>query len=62
MTRDPKIDPQPFDELRAGGLIRRVVKREGVKIFVEGPRTRYWMSVDRWQEWCEKSGAKASEK
>jgi hypothetical protein len=32
MTRDPRSDPQPGDELRGAGQIRRVVKREGEKV------------------------------
>jgi hypothetical protein len=61
MTRDPRTDPQPGDELRDTGQIRRVVKREGERILVEGPRTRYWMRLDRWRRWCEKSGAGVAE-
>ncbi len=36
---DPRSDPQPGDELRDTGQIRRVVKREGDRVLVEGPRT-----------------------
>jgi hypothetical protein len=61
MTRDPRTDPQPGDELRGNGQIRRVVIREGNRLLVEGPRTRYWMRLDRWQEWCEKSRAEAAQ-
>lgn len=59
MTRDPRIDPQPGDELRGNGQIRCVVKREGDRVSIEGPGTRYWMRLDRWQAWCEKSSAVA---
>ena len=57
-TRDPRIDPQPGDEVRDIGIIRRVVRREGEKLLIQGLRT-YWMRVDTWQKWCEQSGAEA---
>lgn len=60
MTRDPRSDPQPGDEMRGGCYIRKVVRREGDKVLIEGFNGRYWMRVDRWQEWCEKSGAEAA--
>src|SRR6185312_5179657 len=29
ITRDPRVDPQRGDEVRCGGLLRRVIRREG---------------------------------
>jgi hypothetical protein len=57
MTRDPRIDPRPGDELRAGAIRRRVVKREGGELLIQSEHTRYWVRMDRWQRWCEKGGA-----
>jgi hypothetical protein len=62
MTRDPLSDPQPGDELQSNGVIRGVFKREGEKLLIDGPRTRYWMRVDHWREWCNNSRAEASQK
>jgi hypothetical protein len=59
-ARDPRIDPQPGDELRVGAVIRRVIERAGEKVLVEGWGQRYWMQVKTWQKWCEQSGAKAA--
>jgi len=43
MTRDPRTDPQPGDEVRdSSGELRRAVKREGDKVLVEGWGKRYW--------------------
>jgi len=53
MTRDPRTDPQPGDEVRdSSGELRRAVKREGDKVLVEGWGKRYWIRVDQWREWC----------
>jgi hypothetical protein len=52
--RDPRINPQPGDELRAGALIRRVIERAGEKLLVEGWGQRYWMPLKTWQRWSEK--------
>jgi hypothetical protein len=57
MTRDPRTDPQPGDEVRVDDLIRNVIARDGERVFVHGPRTHYWMRLGRWQKWCEKSWA-----
>ncbi len=62
MTRDPRTDPQPGDELRGDGVSRRVFQRNGERVLIVGPGTRYWMRLDRWQAWCEKSRAEVSEK
>jgi hypothetical protein len=60
MTRDPQIDPQQGDELRAGARIRRVIERAEDRLLVEGWGQRYWMPVKTWQRWCEKTGAAVS--
>jgi hypothetical protein len=60
MTSDPISDPQPGDEMRGGCYIRKVIRREGDKVLIEGWKTHYWMRVDRWREWCEKNGAQAA--
>jgi hypothetical protein len=57
MTRDPRIDPQPGDEVRVGPYMRRVLKREGAKLRITTDLTEYWMRVDTWRKWCELSGA-----
>jgi hypothetical protein len=57
-TRDPRIDPQPGDEVRNGDVIRRVIERNGEKLLVEGWGQRYWIKVQTWQEWCEQSRRK----
>ena len=57
MTRDPRTDPQPGDELRSGTIMRRVVKREDGELLIQSEHTRYWVRVDRWQRWCEQGGA-----
>lgn len=59
MTHDRRIDPQPGDEVRGSAIMRHVLKREGGDLLIESEHTRYWMRLDRWQEWCEKSGAVA---
>ena len=60
MTRDPRSDPQPGDEFRRDGQPRQVIQRDGDRILVDAGRTRYWMRVDRWREWCQKNGAEAA--
>jgi hypothetical protein len=61
MTRDPRTDPQPGDEVRIdGSIVRRVLKREGSKLLIENFGTgfnHFWVRVDTWQKWCETSGA-----
>ena len=54
---DPRIDPKAGDEVRVDNAIRRVIERDGERVFVSGARTHYWMHVDRWQEWCKYSDA-----
>ena len=59
-TRDPRIDPQPGDELRTGPIMRRVINREGGKLLIQSEHKRYWMKVDSWQKWCEQSGTEVT--
>jgi hypothetical protein len=35
-ARDPRVDPQPGDEVRNGAVIRRVIRRDGEKLLVDG--------------------------
>jgi hypothetical protein len=57
-ARDPRIDPQPGDEVRSGPYMRRVLKREGARVRIATDITLFWMHLDTWQKWCEeKSGA-----
>ena len=49
--RDPRTDPQPGDEVRVGNVIRRVIERDGERVFIHALRTHYWMRMDRWQQW-----------
>ena len=56
-TRNPRIDPQPGDEVRNGTIMRRVIKRDGRELLIQTEHTRYWVRVDRWQRWCEQGGA-----
>jgi hypothetical protein len=57
VSRDPRIDPQPGDELRIGAVIRRVIEREGKELLIQAEDARYWVRVDRWQRWCQLGGA-----
>lgn len=54
-TRDPKIDPQPGDELRRGGNIRRVIRREVELVYCRDGAMSYRIKLKRWQEWCGRS-------
>jgi hypothetical protein len=59
MTRDPRFDPQAGDTLRAGAVVRSVLKREDDKLLIENFATgfnHFWMRVDTWQKWCEQRG------
>jgi hypothetical protein len=62
MTRDPRTDPQQGDELRGADFMRRVIRRKGDMLLIHSGKKRYHMRVDRWREWCEKSGAEAGGK
>ena len=45
MTRDPRSDPQPGDELRGGGYMPRVLAREGGMLKIKAGWLRYWDAV-----------------
>lgn len=52
MTRDPRIDPQPGDELRGrGGQTRRVIHRDGDNLWCQDGSMRYKTTVQRWRAW-----------
>jgi hypothetical protein len=36
-----------------------VIRRQGNRLLIDNAQARYWMRVDHWQEWCEKSGAES---
>jgi hypothetical protein len=55
--RDPRIDPRPGDIFRGGGVVRRVLKREGARVLVSSGLTHYWMRLDSSQKWCQERGA-----
>ena len=50
MVRNPRIDPQPGDELRFGGLIRQVVRREGRMLWCHSGGLPYPMTLLLWQK------------
>ncbi len=56
-ARDPRIDPQPGDELRDGANVRCVLQREGDVLWCLVGLVRYQTSLARWQQWCEHTGA-----
>jgi hypothetical protein len=52
MTRDPRTDPQPADELRGlGGQTRRVIRRDGDNLWCQDGPMRYKTTVQRWRAW-----------
>lgn len=55
ITRNPAEDPQIGDIATAGQVTRRVLEVERGKLFVQTLRTRYWMNLQTWREWCRKS-------
>jgi hypothetical protein len=58
MTRDPRFDPQPGDEVRGvDGQLRRVLRREGDNLWCQDGAVRYQTTVERWQKWCEQNNA-----
>jgi hypothetical protein len=59
MTRDPRSDPQPGDELRVSGQLRTVMRREGDELWCQDGAIRYRTTVERWRQWCEEGGAQA---
>ncbi len=62
MTRDPRLDPQPGDEVFAPamGASRTVTERQGgdVRYIKEqhGKRSRHLCWITTWQDWCTKYG------
>ena len=59
-TRDPRIDPQPGDEVRIDGVIRRVVRLDDGIVWCQSGNRRYQMLLSRWQKWCETYGEVAA--
>jgi hypothetical protein len=55
-TRNPRIDPQPGDELRIDGLPRRVVRVDDGIVWCQSGNRRHQMLLTRWQKWCEAYG------
>ena len=50
-ARDPRIDPQPGDELRGfDGQIRKVIRRDGDALLCEDGAIRYKTTLQRWRE------------
>ena len=58
MTRDPRTDPQPGDVIEGGTQKLLVLKRTSDMVLVDGGSSAYWISVERWQQWCEEIDAK----
>ena len=53
MTRDPRIDPQPGDEVLApDGQLRKVVARDGDLVRCLDGVMRYRIKLKKWQSWC----------
>jgi len=52
ITRDPRIDPQRGDEMRCGGLLRRVIRREGNLLWCRSGGIPYPIRLQLWQKWC----------
>jgi hypothetical protein len=62
VPRDPIANPLRGDEFKDGRYIRRVIDRTGDMLRISsGNGGDYWMSVERWKEWCERTGAKPTE-
>jgi hypothetical protein len=55
--RDPRLNPQPGDELSDIHYTRVVVQRDGDRLLLESWGNRYWMSLNSWQKWCRDGGA-----
>jgi hypothetical protein len=55
MNRDPRTDPQPGDEIRLQGSIRRVTWRRGERLRCQSGAMRFPLSLRSWQEWCRKT-------
>ena|SRR6266478_5335729 len=56
-VRDPRMDPQPGDELLGlDGRLRKVLQREGNNLRCQDGVMRYTTTVQRWKEqWGKKS-------
>lgn len=56
MIRDPRIDPQPGDEVRAAGRkLRKIVARDDdVERCLDGAM-RYKIELTNWQRWCQEN-------
>jgi hypothetical protein len=52
ISRDPRIDPQRGDEMRCGGLIRRVIRRDGAMLWCRSGGIPYRIRLQLWQKWC----------
>ena len=61
-SRDPRIDPQPGDHFRIGGIARTVVRRRADRLLCQSGSKRYWLVLHRWQEWCGKNGLPSDER
>ena len=58
MTRDPRSDPQPGDEMvSATGEVRRVIRRDADRLLCEYGVMRHSVTLRRWMVWCEKNHA-----
>jgi hypothetical protein len=56
ITRDPRLDPQRGDEARCGGLIRRVIRREGDLLWCQSGGMPYRFKLQLWQKWQYSAG------
>ena len=57
-ARDPRLDPQPGDILRAygEGFFRRILKRDADRVLVEmGANNHGWRKLASWQKWANRS-------
>jgi len=52
ITRDPRVDPQRGDEVRCGGLLRRVIRREGEMLWCRSGGMPYRIRLQIWRRWC----------
>jgi len=56
VIRDPRIDPQPGDEVRApGGRLRKVVARDGYLGRCLAGVIRRNLTLRDWQKWCQEN-------
>ena len=51
MTCEFRADPQPGDEIRVGGQIRQIIRRDGDDLWCQDGAVRYKTTVHRWREW-----------